>query len=302
MTQTGGPLTIEWFGCTTFRVVIGSLTLWFDTFVDRVPAAPPVGIASDEIDRADFVFVSHAHFDHILGADTVARRTGASVVGSYESMRVLRANDVDAAQLLPVSGGETVDCGHDVQVRVFPAQHSCLWAASDADAAAPCCGDLGVFVQERRERTTALMGLLSSLGDEVGGYHAAIGHRVSPDDGGQLIYLLETPEGSILFSASSGHWSGILADLAPDVAVLAAAGRPNVDGEPFQGSLAEFVVGQAEVLGPRAVVLCHHDAWMPPIPAVDVAPIAAALADRLPAVELVTLQYGEPVAILSPTT
>ena len=285
-------LTVAWFGCTTFRIVVDGLTLWFDTYVDRAPGAEPVGLASREIDRADFVFVSHAHFDHVLGADTVAANTGAPVIGSYETARVLRSNGVADAQLWPVSGGETIACGEDVRVRVFPSLHSCLFAASDVDGGAPCVGDLGVSYQRRREVVAAAWGL---LGVAVGpDYARTIERRTSAHDGGQLSYLLETRHGSVLVSASSGAWTGIIRDLRPDVAILAVAGRPNLDGEPFQGSLADFTVLQVESLRPQQVVFCHHDAWMPVIPAVDTGPVARALANRAPGAELVDLSYGDP--------
>ena len=35
-------------------------------------------------------------------------------------------------------------------------------------------------------------------------------------DGGALLYLFETPEGSLLYQDTSGHWSGILDGLGPD--------------------------------------------------------------------------------------
>ena len=82
-------------------------------------------------------------------------------------------------------------------------------------------------------------------------------------DGGALLYLFETPEGSLLYQDTSGHWSGILDDLRPDVAILAAAGRGNVDGEPIQGSLAEFVARQVAAVRPRRLFLSHHDDWLP---------------------------------------
>ena len=55
------------------------------------------------------------------------------------------------------------------------------------------------------------------------------------------------PRAPLLYQDTSGHWSGILpgGDFRPDVAILAAAGRGNIDGEPIQGSLAEFVARQA---------------------------------------------------------
>ena len=288
-------LTVEWFGCTTFRITVAGLTLWFDTFVDRVPAAEPVGLRAADIDAADFVFVSHAHFDHLLGADTVAKNTGAPIVGSYESIRVMRDNGVEPAQLWAVSGGERVDCGHDVSVRVFPSLHSCLFAGAELDTGTPCLGDLGMPYQERRDRVDALWGAMQSV---VPPAHVHTIERGSSRlDGGQLNYLLETPRGTVFVAASTGYWSGILRDLRADVAVLAVTGRPNLDGEPVQGSLAEFVVGEVATLQPDKVVFCHHDAWMPPLPALDPGPVAAAIGAQTPNATVVDLGYGDPVRL-----
>ena len=119
-------LQLEWFGCTTFRIRVNGLTLFFDTYVDRPPGLPEVGLAARDVTTADFVFVSHAHFDHMLGVDTIANATGATVVCSYEVARVLRANGVPDAQILAVSGGEPVDCGPGVRVRPYPSLHLSL--------------------------------------------------------------------------------------------------------------------------------------------------------------------------------
>jgi hypothetical protein len=101
----------------------------------------------------------------------------------------------------------------------------------------------------------------------------------------------------VLFSQSTGYWSGIIRELRPDVAVLAITGRPNLDGEPYQGSLAEFVTGQVEVMKPGSVIFCHHDAWMPPIPAVNVEPAERLLAERASNAKLLSFGYSEPVPL-----
>src|SRR5260370_35460724 len=59
----GAPLTLEWLGCAPFRVRVAGLTLFFDTYVDRVPGTGASGVTAAAIDDADFVFLSHAHFD-----------------------------------------------------------------------------------------------------------------------------------------------------------------------------------------------------------------------------------------------
>lgn len=287
--------TIEWFGCATFRVRIGTTTLFFDTYLDKAPGVPSAGLSAAEVDQADLVFVSHAHFDHVLGADVIARATGATVVGNHEVAHLMAANGVPDEQVLAVSGGETVDCGDGIRVRVLPALHSCLFAAGGGASGAGCLGDLGVSAQDRARAARALFDLLPKLSAETRAFFEAASGRASHRDGGQLAYLLETPEGSLLVSASPGYWRGIFDGLRPDVAVLAAAGRPNLDGEPYQGSMTEFLVEQAELLGRPAVALCHHDPLLPPVaPAYDVTDAEAALRDLLGADRYRTFRYGQP--------
>ncbi len=88
-------------------------------------------------------------------------------------------------------------------------------------------------------------------------------------------------------------------DLRPDVAILAAAGRGNIDGEPVQGSLAQFMAREADLLRPQKIVLCHHDDWNPPVTSpTDVEPIREELARHSPHIELVEMGYLEEVPIL----
>ncbi len=291
-------LQLEWFGCTTFRVRTNGLTLFFDTYVDRPAGLPAVGLAARDVDAADFVFVSHAHFDHMLGVDTIAKATGATVVCSYEVARVLRANDVPESQILAVSGGEPVDCGHGVRVRPYPSLHSCLFAAASHESHTECIGDLDITAQDRAARVEALFELFPSLGPELAQWFDGTTAHCSSRDGGQLAYLLETPDGSVFVNASSGYWSGIVSDLQPDVAVLALTGRPNVNGEPHQGSLARFLVRQVELLRPDKVVLCHHDALLPGLPDTDTGEALARLAREAGYARHVDLAYADPVAIL----
>ena len=287
--------TLEWFGTATFRATIGDRVLFFDGYLDRVPGLPPVVLTTDEVDRADFVFVSHAHFDHLAGVDVIAQRTGATVVGNPETVRVLRAVGIPDEQLLMATGGETVDCGEGISVRVLPALHSCIWADGTDDAGEACLGDLGVSLQERAGRRATVLEFFAAQPEPVGGALRELLTRSSIDDGGQLACHLTTPDGSVLISGSAGYWSGVFAGLRPDVAVLASGGRPNVDGEPFQGSIAEFFVDEVRALQPRRVTFCHHDAVLPGDPDVDPAPIIAALTEHCPDVAPFTMTYATPV-------
>lgn len=118
-------------------------------------------------------------------------------------------------------------------------------------------------------------------------------------DGGALVFLFETPDGSVFYQDTSGHWSGVLRDLRPDVALIGAAGRGNVDGEPIQGSLAQFVARQADLLRPAQVILTHHDDWLPGFSvATDIEPIRAELARVAPTTELIEIGYLDAREIL----
>lgn len=287
--------TLDWYGCATFRLRTQGLTVFLDAYIDRAPTAQGTGLTADAVDACDWIVVGHSHFDHLYGAERIAVRTGAKLVGSYETVRVMEQAGVPIEQMIPVAGGERVDLGEGVVVSVYPSLHSCVW--SHGQMAQPnevCIGDLGLTWQDRDQRFKELVASMSTELDPV-----AIDHLVTSlpghsdrGDGGALVFVFETPEGTLLFQDTSGHWGSVLATLSPDVAILAAAGRANLDGEPIQGRLADFVADEARVLGARRVVLGHHDDWLPGFSvATDMAPIRAAFAERAPDCELLEPGY-----------
>ena len=286
--------TLDWLGCATFRLSIDGLVVFLDAYIDRVPSAAPTGMTTEDVRQADWIVVGHSHFDHLYGAERIAKATGATIIGSYESIRIMAAQGVPEEQLMPVAGGEKVQLAPQVSVDVYPSQHSCVWsktAMPDSDAV--CIGELGVTYQEQTERLQGLWAQLGALGGEVV-EHLKVSAQGARGDGGALIYVFETPHGSLLYQDTSGHWSGILRDRRPDVAIVAAAGRGNIDGEPIQGSLAQFVARQADMLRPRQVILSHHDNWLPGFSkAIDIAPIREELSRWAPGVELLEMGYME---------
>ncbi|MEJ2889659.1 MBL fold metallo-hydrolase [Actinomycetospora aeridis] len=286
--------TLDWYGCATFRLrTAEGLTVWLDAYLDRVPGAEQSGVGVEDVEAADWILVGHSHFDHLWGAERIAVRTGATVVGSYESVRVLAAAGVPEEQLMAVAGGERVALDASTSARVLPSLHSCVWSSQPMPPADEVClGETGLTLQERTERMRALWAGFGAMGVEVREHMvaAAQGER---GDGGALVFVVETSEGSLLFQDSIGCWGGVLAHETPDVAVLAVAGRGNRDGEPVQGTTADFVAEQAAALGARTVVPCHHDDWLPGFSRrIDTAPIRAAIARAAPGTELVDLGYG----------
>jgi L-ascorbate metabolism protein UlaG (beta-lactamase superfamily) len=293
--------TLDWYGCATFRLRTTGLTIFLDAYIDRVPNAPGTGLTADDIDECDWIVIGHSHFDHLAGAERIMARTNATLIGSYETVRVMEAAGVPAARMICVAGGERVRLADDVAVSVLPSQHSCVWSHRQMlQSGEVCIGDLGVTWQEQQQRMSELQAFLgSALAPEAVAHLGATRAGHSPrGDGGALLYLFETPDGSLLFQDTSGHWSGVLGGLRPDVAIVAAAGRGNVDGEPIQGSLAEFVAREVAALQPRRVVFSHHDDWLPGFSvATDMEPLRTAIAAVAPATEVLELGYlsGTPI-------
>ena len=289
--------TLDWLGTATWRLKIGDLTLYLDAYMDRVPNAPPVGLSSKDVTEADYVLVGHSHFDHIAGAEVIAKNTGATVIGSHESCRVMRDCGVPDAQLLPSGGGERHGLADGITVRVFPSIHSCTWILTDAPSGAEEQGHTGLTQTERAACPGLVQRVMSfaASGTEEG---RIIMEHVqnsagSMTDGGPLVYLIETPDLRIFFQDSSGCWGGVLDSIGAEIAILAAAGRANVDGEPVQGSMAQFLAMEAKLLGASRVFIGHQDNWMPPItPAeFDMEPVHREMKAATPMTELVEVGY-----------
>jgi hypothetical protein len=297
-------ITLDWLGVATFRLAIGELVVFLDAYMDRVPSAPPIGLSSAEVERADVILVGHSHFDHLHGAQTIAKNTGARIVGSHETARVMREQGVGREQLRAVQGGERLRLGEGVTARVFPSLHSCTWSSGEVALDEVQRGHLGLTEDER----SAAGGLLEEIRRAIAvGDEQALALRDhlatcagSRSAGGALVYLIETPVGSIFYQDTSGCWSGVMGGLRADVAILAASGRGNLDGEPCQGSLARFVADEAALVGPETVVVCHQDDWMPPVTRdrTDIAPIRRELARVLPKARLLEMGYLEGVPLL----
>lgn len=299
-------ITLDWLGCATFRLAIDGLVIFLDAYIDRVVTAPPVGVSTADIDRADYVLVGHSHFDHLSGAEVIAKRTGARIIGSNETCHVMGRCGVPREQLLPSQGGEHHRLSSGVTVRVYPSLHACLWASTKGrDIGEECSGDLGLCEDERRVALVERSPLATSLRDDTEWARMAQEHlrtaQGSGRDGGPLVYLIETPAGSIFYQDTSGCWSGVLRGLRADVAILALSGRANVDGEPYQGSLAQFAAQEASWLAPRTVVFGHHDNWFgrPDLPDVaDLSPARRELATALPSATLLEPAFLERTALL----
>jgi len=73
-------IKVTWYSHATIGLEIGNYKILVDPYFTGNPAATT---SADKV-AADFILVTHGHFDHVGDVVTVAKRTGAMVVSNFE--------------------------------------------------------------------------------------------------------------------------------------------------------------------------------------------------------------------------
>ena len=71
---------ITWLGHSSFQLRTGDCDVLIDPFLDDSPTSP---VKSADV-VADFILLTHGHFDHVGDTVSIAQRTGARVVANFE--------------------------------------------------------------------------------------------------------------------------------------------------------------------------------------------------------------------------
>jgi L-ascorbate metabolism protein UlaG (beta-lactamase superfamily) len=74
-------MKFTYYGHSCFSVVAGGKKILFDPFISPNELAKDIDIDTIE---ADYIFISHGHFDHVFDLERIAKRTGAMVLGNWE--------------------------------------------------------------------------------------------------------------------------------------------------------------------------------------------------------------------------
>lgn len=146
------PVTLQFLGAAGWEISDGTTVILIDPYLSRIngPAPPGAGSAAaplptdtrpkygwsdmavpdiaaidSHIQRADFILVTHTHYDHILDVPHIALKSGATVIGTESTENVLRAYRVPEKQLITVRGGEDYEFGA-FSLKVIPSLHSPL--------------------------------------------------------------------------------------------------------------------------------------------------------------------------------
>ena len=125
-------MKFTYYGHSCFSVKVGGKTLLFDPFVTGNPLASAIDV--DEI-AADYIFVSHGHYDHTTDVIRIAKRTGAKVIGNWELYDWFNKNGLKNTHPINPGGQFEFDFG---KVKSVTAIHSSSLA--DGTYAGTACG------------------------------------------------------------------------------------------------------------------------------------------------------------------
>jgi L-ascorbate metabolism protein UlaG (beta-lactamase superfamily) len=100
--------TLTWLGHASFRLDTDSGTR---IYIDPFPDGPTFPESEKDPERADVIYVTHGHGDHLSGVVPFQRKTGAQVLGMVELCGWLSQNGVAEDALVAFNKGGTVERG-----------------------------------------------------------------------------------------------------------------------------------------------------------------------------------------------
>ena len=111
-------MKLTYYGHSCFAAQIANKTLLFDPFISGNELARKVDVKRI---AADYILISHAHWDHLADAADIAKRTGATLVSNYEIIQYFGKQGLEKAHPLNHGGAHRFDFG---RVKFVNAIHS----------------------------------------------------------------------------------------------------------------------------------------------------------------------------------
>jgi len=211
---------VRWLGHACLLLESDGRRVLIDPFLTGNPAA---AAKADEV-AADFILVSHGHGDHV--GDTIAQRTGATVVANYEISQWLQAKGLTKVHGQQHGGGHAFPFG---RVKLTLAFHGS--ALPDGSNGGNPCGFLISFQDGTKvydAADTGLFGDMRLIGEE--GLDLAIlpigdNFTMGPDDALRAVKLLQPKK---VLPIHYNTWELI----AQDAAAWAARVRQETQAQP----------------------------------------------------------------------
>lgn len=129
---------LTWHGHSCFTLETGDGTrIMIDPWLDENPAAD---IRAADVDKLDYILVSHGHSDHFADCIPLAKRTGATVISTFELVSFCQQEGVRNGHGMNIGGAYLFPFG---RVKLTPAVHTGSIAGDKEGAfTTDCCGFL----------------------------------------------------------------------------------------------------------------------------------------------------------------
>ncbi len=215
---------ITWYGHATLGLELDGYKLLVDPYLTDNPAA---STTADKIE-ADYILVTHGHFDHVGDAAAIAKRTGATVLSNFEIAEWMGKQGVQNTHGQHIGGGHAFPFGY---LKLTPAWHG-SGLPDGTNGGAPAgflltpkdgkkiyiSGDTGLFSD---------MQLIGQEGIDVAFVPIGDNYTMGPDDAYKAVELL-TPKHVIpihyntweLIAQDAGKWAERVSKLGVKVHVL----------------------------------------------------------------------------------
>ena len=256
-------MEITWWGTAGFQIKTEKHVFLIDPYLSRNTAARPrQTLVPSDIRRADQIFVSHGHFDHIFDIPVIAMQTGGSVYCCPVAANTLKQHGLTAHQIQTVKKDADSVTFEGYRARAFFSQH----VKFDRWLLIKTLARINV-------RIPRFMPLLKTY------------------PVGQVLSWQFEIDGRILHHFGSA---------GATTAELERLSRHKIDilFVPLQGHtrICDIAIRYVEALKPRLVIPHHQDDFFPPISTyVDIRPFISEVKRTCPDTEVHLLQMNEPV-------
>lgn len=124
--------TCQWLGVAGLAFEEAGSVLLIDPFFTRPSRSdmvwmrrvvPDAKLAEQYAPRANFILVTHPHYDHLMDVPNIMRRTGASAYGTPNTCGLLELHDLPAERIHAVAPGDQMELG-PFSVEVLKGTHT----------------------------------------------------------------------------------------------------------------------------------------------------------------------------------
>ena len=228
-------ITLRWMGTAAYDITRGDTTLLIDPFVSRPsfprviagrPIPPDERAAERRFPRADVILIGHSHFDHLMDAPSIARRTGAVIAGSPTTCFIAEACGVAGKSLLPQADPPEQFRRGGFDVRFIPSLHGKVFLGR-----VPYPGKLSSVPAPPVKAADYPVGDVYGVWLKAGGL-------------------------SIYHNGSAGLIDDALSGIGADVLLLGLASRFGT---------RDYVRRMIELVRPSVIIPCHYDWFFSPL-------------------------------------